>query len=147
MFEWATKGKTFWLICISLSYWACPFNFHSFIHSHPNTAYFSLPSAALLSFFYSFSSSSWLDRSFWKPSSLALASQGLPRSRFFIKFRVRSISWWCISFFTFLIDFAENFQRYPVDLGLSPSRAYNIQVLSFEWYRLLIIIFSGSGRE
>ena len=32
-------------------------------------------------------------------------------------------------------------------LGLSPSRAYNIQVLSFKRYRLLIIIFSGSGRE
>ena len=90
------------LSLFSSSFRRATFNFPSFIHSHPNTIYFSLPSAALLSTFIlsfiliQFVFGSKLLKTFF------VVSLGQPRS----------ISWGCISFFfTFLIDFANNFQR------------------------------------
>ena len=79
--------------CLFFSSFRCAtFNFHSFIHSHPNTVYFSLHSAALLSTFIpsfiliQFVFGSKLLKTFFVVSLVQ------PRSRFYIKFRDRSRS-------------------------------------------------------
>ena len=92
-------------------------NFPSFIHSHPNTVYFSLPSAALLStFILSFIFIQFVFGS-KRLKTFFVVSLGQPRPTWNLNLDLISNSELDLSvgdafhFFTFLIDFADNFQR------------------------------------
>ena len=77
------------------------------------TVYFPLSTALLSTFILSLILTQFLFR-LKLLKTLFIVSLGLPRSRFYIKFIYLLVVHFI--FLTFLIDFAENFQRYLVDL-------------------------------